>query len=90
VEHNPVSAGERQTITLTASDPLTGNALDKVFLRLTIKDPSGNIIKDYTDNDGKLSPSFRLNEDITGTFSVLASASQAGIETTKSLTFVVQ
>ena len=90
VEHDPVSAGERQTITLTASDPLTGNPLDKVFLRLTIKDPSGNIIKDYTDNDGKLSPSFRLNEDITGTFSVLASASQAGIETTKSLTFVVQ
>lgn len=90
VEQNPVSAGERQTITLTASDPLTGNPLDKVFLRLTIKDPSGNIIKDYTDNDGKLSPSFRLNEDITGTFSVLASASQAGIETTKSSTFVVQ
>jgi hypothetical protein len=90
VEHDPVSAGERQTITLTASDPLTGNPLDKVFLRLTIKDPAGNIIKDYTDNDGKLSPSFRLNEDITGTFSVLASASQAGIETTKSMTFVVQ
>ena len=90
VEHDPVSAGERQTITLTASDPLTGNPLDKVFLRLTIKDPAGNIIKDYTDNDGKLSPSFRLNEDITGTFSVLATASQAGVETTKSMTFVVQ
>ena len=90
VEHNPISAGERQTLTLTASDPVTSNALDRVFLRLTIKDPSGNIIKDYTDNDGQLSPSFRLNEDITGTFSVLASASQAGIETTKSLTFVVQ
>lgn len=90
VEHNPISAGERQTVTLTASDPVTSNALDRVFLRLTIKDPSGNIIKDFTDNDGQLSPSFRLNEDITGTFSVLASASQAGIETTKSLTFVVQ
>jgi hypothetical protein len=90
VEHDPISTGDRQTVTLTASDPVTGNALDRVFLRLTIKDPSGNIIKDYTDNDGKLSPSFRLNEDITGTFSVLASASQAGIETTKSLTFVVQ
>ena len=90
VELDPVSAGERQTITLTASDPLTGNPLDKVFLRLTVKDPAGNIIKDYTDNDGKLSPSFRLNEDITGTFSVLASASQAGVETTKSMTFVVQ
>jgi hypothetical protein len=90
VEHNPISAGDRQTVTLTASDPATGNALDRVFLRLTIKDPSGNIIKDYTDNDGSLSPSFRLSEDITGSFSVLASASQAGIETTKSLSFVVE
>ena len=90
VEHNPISAGDRQTVTLTASDPNTGNALDRVFLRLTIKDPSGNIIKDYTDNDGSLSPSFRLSEDITGSFSVLASASQAGIETTKSLSFVVE
>ncbi len=90
VEHNPISAGDRQTVTLTASDPATGDALDRVFLRLTIKDPSGNIIKDYTDNDGSLSPSFRLSEDITGSFSVLASASQAGIETTKSLSFVVK
>jgi hypothetical protein len=90
VEHNPISAGDRQTVTLTASDPATGNALDRVFLRLTIKDPSGNIIKDYTDNDGSLSPSFRLSEDITGSFSVLASASQAGIETSKSLSFVVE
>jgi hypothetical protein len=90
VEHNPISAGERQTVTLTASDPATGNPLDRVFLRLTIKDPSGNIIKDYTDNDGSLSPSFRLGEDITGSFSVLASASQAGIETTKSMSFVVE
>lgn len=90
VEHDPISSGERQTVTLTASDPATGNALDRVFLRLTIKDPSGNIIKDYTDNDGSLSPSFRLSEDITGSFSVLASASQAGIETTKSLSFVVE
>src|SRR4029079_6192459 len=90
VEHNPISAGERQTVSLTASDPATGNTLDSVFLRLTIKDPSGNIVKDYTDNDGTLEPSFRINEDVTGTFSVLASASQAGIETTKSITFVVQ
>ena len=90
VEQNPISAGERQTVSLTASDPVSGNTLDRVFLRLTIKDPSGNIVKDYTDNDGKLEPSFRINEDVTGTFSVLASASQAGIETTKSMTFVVQ
>ena len=90
VEHNPISAGERQTVSLTALDPVSGNTLDRVFLRLTIKDPSGNIVKDYTDNDGKLEPSFRIDQDVTGTFSVLASASQAGIETTKSMTFVVQ
>lgn len=90
VEHNPISAGERQTVSLTASDPVSGNTLDRVFLRLTIKDPSGNIVKDYTDNDGTLGPSFRIDEDLTGTFSVLASASQAGIESTKSMTFVVQ
>lgn len=90
VQHNPISAGDRQTVSLTASDPVSGNNLDKVFLRLTIKDPSGNIVKDYTDNDGTLEPSFRIDEDVTGTFSVLASASQAGIETTKSMTFVVQ
>ncbi len=90
VEHNPISAGERQTVTVTASDPQTGKMLDRVFLRLTIKDPTGNIVKDYTDNDGELSPSFRINQDTSGKYSVLASASQAGIETTKSTTFIVQ
>jgi hypothetical protein len=90
VEHNPISAGERQTVTATASDPQTGKTLDRVFLRLTIKDPTGNIVKDYTDNDGELSPSFRINQDTSGKYSVLASASQAGIETTKSTTFIVQ
>ncbi len=90
VEENPIQAGDRQTVTVTASDPATGNTLDRVFLRLTIKDPSDNIVKDYTDNDGELSPTFKLDEDITGTFSVSASATLAGIETSKSMTFVVQ
>ena len=90
VEENPIPAGEKQTVTLTASDPATGSTLDRVFLRLTIKDPSGNIIKDYTDNDGELSPTFKLDKDIVGKYSILASASQAGIETSKSMTFIVQ
>ena len=90
VENNPISAGDRQQVTATATDPQTGNTLDRVFVRLTIKDPSGNVVKDYTDTDGELSPSFRIDKDITGTYSVLASASQAGIKTTKSTTFIVQ
>src|SRR4030095_10081477 len=90
VENNPIPAGDRQQVTATATDPQTGNTLDRVFVRLTIKDPSGNVVKDYTDTDGELSPSFRINKDITGTYSVLASASQAGIKATKSTTFIVQ
>src|ERR1044072_6544293 len=90
VENNPISAGDRQKVTATASDPQTGNTLDRVFVRLTIKDPSGNVIKDYTDTDGELSPSFRIDKDIPGTYSVLASASQAVIKATKSTTFIVQ
>jgi hypothetical protein len=90
VETNPISAGERQKVAVTASDPQTGNTLDRVFVRLTIKDPSGNVLKDYTDTDGELAPSFRIDKDIPGTYSVLASASQAGIKATKSTTFIVQ
>jgi hypothetical protein len=90
VESNPISAGDRQKVAVTASDPQTGNTLDRVFVRLTIKDPSGNVVKDYTDTDGELAPSFRIDKDIPGTYSVLASASQAGIKATKSTTFIVQ
>jgi hypothetical protein len=90
VESNPISAGNRQKVAVTASDPQTGNTLDRVFVRLTIKDPSGNVVKDYTDTDGELAPSFRIDKDISGTYSVIASASQAGIKATKSTTFIVQ
>ena len=90
VETNPIPAGDRQKVAVTASDPQTGNTLDRVFVRLTIKDPSGNVVKDYTDTDGEIAPSFRVDKGITGTYSVLASASQAGIKTTKSTTFIVQ
>src|SRR5678816_3748951 len=32
VENNPISAGDRQKVTVTASDPQTGNTLDRVFV----------------------------------------------------------
>jgi hypothetical protein len=75
---------------LTASDPITGEPLDRIFVHLTIKDPSGNIVKDYTDIDGKLSLTFVIGEDEVGTFTVLGTALQAGVESSKSLTFQVQ
>jgi hypothetical protein len=90
VKQNPISPGEEQTVTLTASDPITGEPLDRIFVHLTIKDPLGNVIKDYTDNDGKLSPTFVIGENDVGTFTILGTALQAGVESTKSLTFQVQ
>ncbi|MGI0022248.1 MAG: hypothetical protein ACRD9Q_05230 [Nitrososphaeraceae archaeon] len=90
VKQNPISPGEEQTVTLIASDPITGEPLDPIFVHLTIKDPLGNVIKDYTDNDGKLSPTFVIGENDVGTFTILGTALQAGIESTKSLTFQVQ
>ena len=90
VKQNPISPGEEQTITLTASDPITGEPIDRIFVHLTIKGPSGNIVKDYTDNDGKLSPTFVIGENDVGTFTILGTALQAGLESRKSLTFQVQ
>ena len=90
VKQNQISPGEEQTVTLTASDPITGEPIDRIFVHLTIKGPSGNIVKDYTDNDGKLSPTFVIDENDVGTFTILGTALQAGVESRKSLTFQVQ
>jgi polyhydroxyalkanoate synthesis regulator phasin len=90
IKQNPIAPGEQQTVTLIASDPITGAPLDRIFVHLTIKDPDGNIVKDYTDNDGQLSPSFVISEGEIGPFTVLGTALQAGVESSKSLTFQVQ
>jgi hypothetical protein len=90
VKQDPIATGEEQTVTLNASDPTTGEPLDRIFVHLTITDPSGNVLIDYTDNDGQLSPTFMISEDAVGTFTILGTASQAGVESMKSLTFQVQ
>ena len=90
VKQDPIATGEQQTVTLNASDPTTGEPLDRIFVHLTITDPSGNVLIDYIDNDGQLSPTFMISEDAVGTFTILGTASQAGVESTKSLTFQVQ
>ena len=90
IKQDPIAPGEQQTVTLIAYDPITGAQLDRIFVHLTIKDPDGNIVKDYTDNDGQLSPSFVINEGEVGTFTVLGTALQEGVGSSKSLTFQVQ
>ena len=90
VDKDPISHGESQIVAVVVSDSATGKTLDHVFLRLTIKDPIGIIIKNYTGTEGSLTRSFKISENAVGTFTILATASQAGVESTKTLTFQVQ
>ena len=90
VKQNPISRGEMQTVTLSVSDPMTGAPIESIFVHLTIKDPLGRVVKDYIDNDGKLSPTFVIGENNAGTFTILGTASQAGVESSKLSSFEVR
>jgi hypothetical protein len=90
VAKDPVNRGESQIVTAVASDSVTGKELDHVFMRLTVKDPIGIIVKNYTATEGNLTRSFTIGENAVGKFRILATASQAGVEIRKSSTFQVQ
>ena len=90
VAKDPITRGDSQIVTAVASDLATGKALDHVFIRLTVKDPIGIIVKNYTATEGNLTRSFTIGENAVGKFRILATASQAGVEIRKSSTFQVQ
>ena len=90
VAKDPITPGDSQVVTAIASDPDTGKTLDHVFIKLTIKDPIGIILKTYTATEGSVTRSFKIGYNAIGKFTILATASQAGIESKKSLPFHVQ
>ena len=90
VGKDPIARGENQVVTVVALNSTTGKELDQVFSRVEIKDPLGIIVKNYTGTEGNLTRTFKIGENATGTFIISATASQAGVEITKSLTFQVQ
>ncbi len=90
VGKDPITRGENQVVTVAALDPTTGKQLDRVFIRLEIKDPVGILVKNYTGTEGNLTRTFKIGENAIGTFIISATASQAGVQNTKSLTFQVQ
>ncbi len=90
VMKDPINRGENQVVTVTALDPATGKTLDRVFITLEIKDPVGILVKNYTATDGNVTRTFKIGENAIGTFIISATASQAGVQSTKSLTFEVQ
>jgi hypothetical protein len=90
VAKDPITRGDSQIVTALASDSATGKALDHVFIRLTVKDPIGIVVKNYTATESNLTRSFTIGENAVGKFRILATASQAGVEIRKSSTFQVQ
>ena len=90
VGKNPISRGENQVVTVVALDLTTGKELDRVFIKLEIKDPVGILVKNYTGTEGNITRAFKIGENAIGTFIISATASQAGVQSTKSLTFQVQ
>ncbi len=90
VGKDPITRGENQTVTIVASDSATGKTLDRVLIKLQIKDPIGINVKNYTATEGNLTHSFTIGENTVGKFTILATASQAGVESRKSSTFQVQ
>ena len=90
VGKDPITRGENQVVTVVALDPTTGKDLDRVFITLEIKDPVGILVKNYTGAEGNITRTFKIGENAIGTFIISATASQAGVQSTKSLTFQVQ
>jgi hypothetical protein len=90
VGKDPITRGENQVVTVVALDPTTGKGLDRVFITLEIKDPVGILVKNYTGTEGNITRTFKIGENAIGTFIISATASQAGVQSTKSLTFQVQ
>jgi polyhydroxyalkanoate synthesis regulator phasin len=90
VGKDPITRGENQSVTIVASDSATGKILDRVLIKLQIKDPIGIIVKNYTATEGNLTRSFTIGDNAVGKFTILAAASQAGVENRKSSTFQVQ
>src|SRR6187455_1361254 len=90
VGKDPIARSENQMVTVVALDPTTGKVLDRVFIKLEIKDPVGILVKNYTGTVGNLTRTFKIGENAIGTFIISATASQAGVQSTKSLPFQVQ
>src|SRR6186713_2751154 len=90
VGKDPIARSENQMVTVVALDPTTGKVLDRVFIKLEIKDPVGILVKNYTGTVGNLTRTFKIGENAIGTFIISATASQAGFQSTKSLPFQVQ
>ena len=95
IDKNPIALGENQTIQATVHDTITDEQIENavVELNVTADDIStGNIIEEFSDQDGDISYTWELEEDSTepGTYIATVQASADGYQSSsKTATFEV-
>ena len=95
IDKNPIALGENQTIEATVHDAITDEQIENaiVELKVTADDISaGDIIEEFSDQDGDISHTWELEEDNTesGTYIATVQASADSYQSSsKTATFEV-
>jgi hypothetical protein len=74
----------------TSGDDMITAGNNNIVIGNDIKDPIGIILKNYSATESSVTRSFKIGYNAVGKFTILGIASQAGIESKKSLPFHVQ
>jgi hypothetical protein len=94
IDKNPIALGENQTIEATVHDAITDEQIGNAIVELKVTDDmsAGDIIEEFSDQDGDISHTWELEEDNAepGTYIATVQASAYGYQSSsKTATFKV-
>ena len=90
IGNDRITPGTKQTLTVEAVNPSTGDKMSDAEIQVRVTDPSGNIIKKFDTRDGDLSRSFKIGSNPLGNYVITADVRSGMGAATKSVTFTVQ
>jgi len=84
IDKNPIALGENQTIEATVHDAITDEQIENAMVELKVTDDisAGDIIEEFSDQDGDISHTWELEEDNAepGMYMVTVQASADGYQ----------
>lgn len=84
IDKNPIALGENQTIEATVHDAITDEQIENAMVELKVTDDisAGDIIEEFSDQDGDISHTWELEEDNAepGTYIATVQASADGYQ----------
>ena len=94
IDKNPIALGENQTVEATVHDAITDEQIENAIVELKVTDDisAGDIIEEFSDQDGDISHTWELEEDNAepGTYIATVQASADGYQSSsKTATFEV-